>query len=366
MLAAPTAELGDRPLLGSVPAMARFTKRKHYHDPIAKLLRQAPEFVEMARSIQNCGDALEVLLELPEGGDPFAMLTDYNPCNRRACPMCEWRRSLVWRGRLMPGLDAFFDQHPTHRAIFVTLTVRNVPLGELRQSIKDIHAAWNRLLQWREFPTEFWFRRTEFTIGQPSFTDDLPRAPRSRANRKNVVATSPCETPQAQGLDSRISMCEPVPGAGIWVHPHIHALLLVPASYFSHGYITQGEWQRQWMMAGRLDYSPVVDIRRAAAKFTTGEAFYDAKAAGIEAMKYAVKATDMLKMAADLPEFIHQTRGHRLVAMSRKLRAFVPDHDPQAGEMADDRLAGLPRLHPGISCLAQWDRSLSDYVLTPR
>jgi hypothetical protein len=142
--------------------------------------------------------------------------------------------------------------------------------------------------------------------------------------------------------------------------------LLVPASYFSHGYITQAEWQRQWMMAGRLDYAPVVDIRKASAKFTTGEAFYDAKAAGIEAMKYAVKATDMLKMAADLPEFIHQTRGHRLVAMSRRLRDFVPEHDPTAAEMADDRAAGLPRLHPGVMCLAQWDRTLSDYVLTPR
>jgi plasmid rolling circle replication initiator protein Rep len=366
MLAAPTAELGDRPLLASVPAMARFTKRKRFHADIANLLRQAPELVEMARSIQNCADALEVLLELPEGGDPFAMLTGYNPCNRRACPMCEWRRSLVWRGRLMPGLDAFFDAHPTHRAIFLTLTVRNVPLVELRQSIKDIHAAWNRLLQWREFPTNFWFRRTEITVGQPSFADDLPVAKPARksAGRRRVgIPDGPDSSPEGHRVPDLASSQAL---QGVWCHPHIHALLLVPASYFSHGYVRNSEWQRQWMMAGRLDYAPVVDVRRAAAKFTTGEAFYDAKAAGIEAMKYAVKATDMLKMAADLPEFIHQTRGHRLVAMSQGLRSFVPEHEPTALEMGDDRAAGLPRLHPGVSCLAQWDRKLSSYVLTPR
>jgi hypothetical protein len=361
MLAAATAELGDRPLMGIVPAMARFSKRKRFHQPIATLLREAPELREMARSIANCANALEVLLELPEGGDPFALLTGYNPCNRRACPMCEWRRSLVWRGRLMPGLDAFFDAHPTHRAIFLTLTVKNVPLVGLRQSVREVHAAWKRLTEWSGFPSDFWFRRTEFTLGRPSFDDDLPQPPRP----KKAPAAGGPEPAEAHQL-KRAALDLSPPGAGVWVHPHIHALLLVPASYFSHGYVRKSEWAAQWQMAGRLDYSPVVDVRRAAAKFTTGEAFYDAKAAGIEAMKYAIKAADMLKMAADLPEFIHQTRGHRLVAMSKKLRDFVPEHDPTAGEMADDRIAGLPRLHPGVVCMAQWDSALSDYVLTPR
>jgi hypothetical protein len=73
----------------------------------------------------------------------------------------------------------------------------------------------------------------------------------------------------------------------------------------------------------------------------------------------------MTKMGRDLPEFVHQMRGHRLVGMSRPLAAFVPEHDPTAGEMGDDREAGLPRIHPGVMCLAQWDREISDYVLTP-
>jgi len=346
MLAVAAAELGATPSLGSLPAMARFTKRKRHHKPVAKLLHQAEELREMARSIANCANSLSVLLELPDGGDPFAMLTGYNPCNRRACPMCEWRRSMVWRGRLLGGLDAFFEKHPTHRAVFATFTVRNVPVTELGQTIKDMHAAWNRLAQCKFFPTPYWFRRTEVTlkhVQQPS----------------TAASVTVCHTDQG-------NVYRPEGSGPVMAHPHIHSLLLVPASYFSHGYVRQTEWQKQWMMAGRLDYAPVVDVRRARATFTTGEAFYDARAAGIEAMKYTVKATDMVKLAADLPEFVHQMRFHRLVAMSQALREFVPEHDPTAAEMGDDRVAGLPSLHPSVACVASWDDSISDYNLRPR
>lgn len=340
--------------------MGRFSKRKRYHDPLSALIAQAPELREYARSIANCGNVLKVLLELPEEGDPFAMLTEYNPCNRRACPMCEWRRSLVWRGRLLSGLDAFFASHPTHRAIFVTLTAKTVPFGALGDEIKYLHSSWQRLTQCSFFPSSFWFRRTEVTRANPPRGDDgVPSAPTAQfAGRRPKPTEQEVDTTDVQIADADTAM-------PLYAHPHIHALILVPASYWSHGYVTQGEWQRQWQMAARLDYSPVVDVRKARATFTTGEAFYDAKAAGIEAMKYTIKAADMTKMGRDLPEFVHQMRGHRLVGMSRPLAAFVPEHDPTAAEMGDDREAGLPRLHPGVQCLAQWDRSISDYVLTP-
>lgn len=353
MLTVAAVELGDQPLLASVPAMARISKRKRHHEPLATLLHRAPELREMARSISNCANVLQVLLELPEEGDPFAMLTDYNPCNRRACPMCEWRRSLVWRGRLFTGLDAFFASHPTHRAIFLTLTVKNVAVGALADEIKHMHASWQRFVQCSFFPSDFWFRRTEVTRGRaPAGDDGVPICHRAR-QRSGQPDTTDAGT-------ADVGTAGP-----LYVHPHIHALILVPASYWGKRYVTQGEWQRQWQMAARLDYTPTVDVRKARATFTTGEAFYDAKAAGIEAMKYTIKAADMLQMGQQLPEFVHQMRGHRLVAMSRALGRFVPEHDPTAKEMADDREVGLPRLHPGVMCLAQWDRTISDYVLTP-
>jgi hypothetical protein len=345
MLAEPPAELGDRPLLGSLPAMARFSKRKRHHSPVAKLLKDAPELAEMARSIANCANSLQVLLELPEGGDPFAMLTGYNPCNRRVCPMCEWRRSMVWRGRLLSGLDAFFEKHPKHRAIFATFTIRNVPVGDLGAALKEMHASWKRLTKCSFFPSAYWFRRTEVTLNH---------------------VQAPLKVTQVASSSTEVDDLTRGEGWGpVMAHPHIHSLLLVPARYFGPDYIRQTEWQRQWMMAARLDYVPVVDVRRARATFTTAESFYDARAAGIEAMKYATKATDLVKLKANLPEFVHQIRGHRLVSMSKALADFVPEHDPTAAEMGDDRIAGLPQLHPAVACLAQWDHSIQDYNLRP-
>ena len=366
MLAAATAELGGLPPGTSVPGLQRFSKRKRHHRPIAMALGRSPELDSYARAIGNCANTLELALGLPEGQEPTLQLTDCNPCNRRLCPFCEWRRSRVWRGRLVGGLGPFFEHRPTDSAVFLTLTQRNVPLGELGATIKEMHRSWNRLVKWRQFPTEYWFRRTEITIGQPSFTDDLPRAPRGRAKQAEVVATAPDQRPQGQGLDSHAPAGETAPGTGVWCHPHIHALLLVPASYWGRSYIRQGEWQKQWMMAARLDYAPVVDIRRAKAKASSGERFEDAKDAAIEAAKYTTKATDLIGLGESLPEFAHQMRHHRLVAMSQPLGRFVPEHDPTRQEMADERDPSLPAVHPTVSCIAQWCEQRSDYVLTPR
>jgi hypothetical protein len=340
--------------------MHRFQARKRHHAPIARLLSAAPELQEMGRSIANCSNAMEVLLELPEGGDPYASLLEYNPCNRRLCPMCEWRRSMVWRGRLMAGLDRFFEEKPTYRPLFLTLTVRNVPLGELADQIREIHAGWNRLAGARWFPTPYWFRRTEVTTRSPMGLDS--------SESGGEIIQRRCAPEIGSDSARSVSACDDG-AAGILpssAHPHVHALLLVPASYFSHGYIKHTQWQAQWQMAARLDYAPVIDIRRAHAKFTAGEALYDAKAAGIEAMKYAVKATDLQKIGANVPEFAHQIRGHRLVGMSSKLRDFVPDVEPTADEMASDAACGIPSIHPGVVCVAQWDSAVSDYVLTPK
>jgi len=38
--------------------------------------------------------------------------------------------------------------------------------------------------------------------------------------------------------------------------------MAVKPSYFSHGYVTHAEWVKRWREAARLDYDPIVDVRR--------------------------------------------------------------------------------------------------------
>ena len=77
----------------------------------------------MGRRIGNCASRLALEIGLKEGRDPVAYLRGAALCNTRLCPFCEWRRSRVWRARLHRGLSAFQKDFPTHRGVFLTLTV---------------------------------------------------------------------------------------------------------------------------------------------------------------------------------------------------------------------------------------------------
>ena len=274
-----------------------YSKHRRYNTPICGHLALDPETLDIARAIGNCATsiAVEVPLEGPQTGQ--AVLRAANPCNRRLCPFCEWRRSRAWRRRFFEGLPKFHEDFPTHRAIFLTLTVKNCPVDELRTTINEMHRGWNRMVQRSFFPTKFWFRRTEITQqdGDPAL----------------------CLSPS--------------------MHPHIHAVLFVPAGYFSHGYVRQSEWQKQWMDAMRLDYVPVVDVRRARTKSSSGGATIDqSRAAAVEASKYATKATDLIAMGSSLGTYHYAIKGLRLSASSKSLKPYITDTPIDSSDLVDN------------------------------
>lgn len=361
MHAAPTAVQVSGPPELILPQTQRFAARKRWHALVAKTLARDTDLREMARSINNCADALQVALQLPEDADPTVLLRGYNPCNRRACPMCEWRRSRVWRARLLKGLPAFLEAHPKHRAVFLTLTVRNCRVSELDDTLRAMHRAWHRMTQLSIFPSPYWLRRTEVTLGNPAPADDLPNAPR---RRKVPAAGGPAHSPD--GADSPPCRGQ-LPGSPeAWVHPHLHCLLLVPASFWGEGYVRKTRWQEAWQASMRLDYAPVVDIRRAHTRATAEHPGGMHVGAVLEAVKYTTKAAHLVALGDALPEFARQIRGHRLIATSRALGAFIPSGDPSVEEIASEIDPNAPQLHPLVEAVARWDSDLSDYVLTPR
>ena len=122
----------------------------------------------------------------------------------------------MWRGRFYRALPALLAAHTAGRWIFLTLTVRNCPIDELRDTLAGMNAAWNRLRLRREFrPVLGWIRTTEVTRGKDGSA-----------------------------------------------HPHFHTLLLVPSSMLAGPhYVKQARWVDLWRECARLDYPPVVDVR---------------------------------------------------------------------------------------------------------
>ena len=280
------------------------------------------ETVDLAKAIGNCSTSIgvEVPVDGPDAGR--ALLRSANPCNRRLCPFCEWRRSRAWRRRFFEGLPKFHEDFPTHRAIFLTLTVRNCPVEDLRSTIGDMHSAWHRMTRLSFFPTKFWFRRTEIT---------------SRDVQNPLIGKRE-------------------------FHPHIHAVLLVPAGYFSHGYVKQLEWQKQWMASARLDYVPVVDVRRARTKSSSGgHALEQSRTAAIEAAKYSTKATDLIAMGSSLGTYHYAIKGLRLSASSKSLKPYIADTTINESELVDNETVDSA---PTVRGKALWFEDIQEYLFS--
>ena len=74
-------------------------------------------------------------------------------------------------------------------------------------------------------------------------------------------------------------------------HPHFHLILSVNKSYFSDtkSYLSQEDWTNLWKESLKVDYTPIVDVRRIKASDddTYGKAI-------AETAKYTVKTNDYL------------------------------------------------------------------------
>jgi hypothetical protein len=340
--------LAHDPIVG---ALAKLSKHRAHQTPVRRILGRDPSTADVAQRMSNCAGRLALAIELQDDTAARALVEGGYFCQARLCPFCEWRRTRVWRRRLINGLGELHKDRPKLRAIFVTLTVRNVPVHRLRETIKEMHAAWGRYYRCSFFPSPYWLRRTEVTLGQPSFADDLPRAPLPRRQPEK----------EPQGLLLRPSARIPVVG-GLWAHPHIHALILVPPRYFGPDYVPRAEWRDQWQMALRADYSPVVDVRKATSTKKVDDPLATSTAAALEAAKYIAKSSDIVALGDLAPELHHQIKGLRMIAASNKLGQYIRTADISEAEMLDtSAVAASP--NPLFHCVAEWQEFSQEYII---
>jgi plasmid rolling circle replication initiator protein Rep len=192
-------------------------------------------------------------------------------CRVRHCPVCQWRRSLMWKAKAFKILPKVVEHFPKHRWLFLTLTVRNVDISELRATLGWMHKSFVRLTKLKEFPAVGWIKSTEVTKGK-----------------------------------------KPVGSA----HPHFHILLMVPSSYFSgQTYLSQKRWAELWQQATRLDYEPMVHVK-AVAKH------HNPKILIPEILKYQVKESDLVADRSWFLELTKQLHKTRAVAVGGVLRDY--------------------------------------------
>jgi plasmid rolling circle replication initiator protein Rep len=269
-------------------------------------------FDRLAGRIKGCTGYLGFAWEVDQDtGEMRLKLREAHFCRVRHCPVCQWRRSLMWQARFLKALPAIEQAYPTARWLFLTLTIRNMPVQELRQSLQEMNRAWNRLRLRQEFAGNVlgWIRTTEVTRGHDGSA-----------------------------------------------HPHFHCLLMVRPSYFGKGYVKQERWADLWRECARLDYRPSVDIRVVKARLgAPGES--PMRRAVSETLKYAVAPEDLMDRDW-LLELTRQVFKLRFIASGGVLRNILRETEETEQDLllAEDGEGGEPTL------FFDWRRAVRRYI----
>ena len=169
-----------------------------------------------------------------------------NFCRCRLCPMCNWRRSKKTFGQVSKIVNEI-DKLNKYDYIFLTLTVRNCISEELESNIDLIIKSFMRMFTNSKNIKNIckgYFRVVEVTYNKKENT----------------------------------------------YHPHIHCIISVDKNYFNRRnkyYIKTEEWSELWRKYLKIDYLPVVDVRKVTSKNYKNSAV-------AEISKYTVKSKDII------------------------------------------------------------------------
>lgn len=191
---------------------------------------------DKAKRLALCSRWLEFAVNEEE---EKSKLVKSSSCHVRLCPVCQWRRSL----NTYRNMSKIYSLPEVTKCkhLFLTLTQKNVPEGQLGEELKKTSKAFTNMMKRKELKSVVlgYMRSTEVT-----------------RNKSNGT-----------------------------YHPHIHAILTVPASYGSREYITRAKFSEMWGAVQNLDYEPIIDVRMI--KKLNGKTL-------AEIAKYSVKPTDYI------------------------------------------------------------------------
>lgn len=194
--------------------------------------------------------------------------------NWKACPICQWRRSLMYKARFYNNMPQIMANNPKARYIFLTLTIENCLLSELRKTIQLMNKAFSNM-------TKLVFFKENF-IGYC----------------RNIEVT--------KANDGK-------------AHPHMHILLMANPNYFSgKNYKSKIQWQMIWKQCLKVNYNPVLDIRTPDSKKTIEQ---NVK----ELLKYPVKESDMELDTKWFYEYCEQVHKLRFISTGGILKDIVKE-----------------------------------------
>ena len=245
-------------------------KHRHSADLVANLYRGEDSFDTYAQRMDSCAQILDFKL-VPDLdlGELQLKLSAAHFCRVPQCPVCQSRRSLMWKARTLRALPLVVKDYPDHRWLFLTLTQKNCLVSELRETVQGMNKSFKRLTKLKRWAVEGWIKSLEVT----------------RAKDGSA-------------------------------HPHFHCLLMVSPSYFRHNYLNYDDWTELWQRVARLDYKPQIHVRAVAKDC-------DPTILIPEILKYSVKESDLYKSKEFLLGITEQLYKIRRISVGGVLRSYM-------------------------------------------
>ena len=255
-------------------------KHRRSADLVADLYRGNIAFDSYARRMDSCAQILDFkLVPDAELGNLLLKLSAAHFCRVPQCPVCQSRRSLMWKARALRALPSVVEDYPDYRWLFLTLTQRNCLVSDLRETVLEMNKSFARLTKRKGWYVRGWIKSLEVT-----------RAKDGKA------------------------------------HPHFHCLLMVPPSYFTHSYLNYQQWCDLWQKAARLDYKPQVYI---SAVFKNR----DPTILIPEILKYSVKESDLYKSKEFLLGITEQLYKIRHISVGGILRSYMKNLEEEPDDL---------------------------------
>lgn len=281
-----TGESRDNPALSDLSERDKpWDKHRKNADKVADYYRSSEDSSQYATRVDFCSQLLDFRLcpeEQVEGSYKLKLASAWF-CRVRHCPVCQWRRSLMWKAKAYKILPRVVRDYPKYRWLFLTLTIKNCSITELRDTLQWMSQSWQRFVQRKKFPAVGWIRSTEVT--------------------KSKDGTA---------------------------HPHFHCLLLVKPSYFSgKDYMKQQEWVELWQQSLRVDYQPILDVR----PVKKGQQPMDLIP---ELLKYVTKESDLVADRDWFLEFTNQMHKLRAIVTGGVLKGYLKELENEPQDLVGD------------------------------
>ena len=276
---------------------------------------------EKSLRVGECGNYLEFRLAASD----TLKLTRANFCKVRLCPMCSWRRSLKIFGQVSRVMDHVEENH-NYKYIFLTLTVKNCYSEELKDTLNLMTESFNKMNQRKSFKQAIkgYFRSLEITYNKDDDT----------------------------------------------YHPHFHMILAVNDSYFKDTriYLTQKNWTNLWKESLKVDYTPIVDVRKL--RENNGKEV-------AEVAKYTVKSEDFLirdekgnikenltdEVVKTLDNALHRKRLTSFGFIFKDIHKKLNLDDAEDGDLTNTDNEELREDLTNIILRYQWNIGIKNYVL---